>query len=80
MVLPHPFSTPLGGLGKNSYSKLSSGNTMHISQHCMFNNVNSQMVEMTYNFMSMGALLIFLGLGWGAGEQLVIQTNRRHEG
>jgi hypothetical protein len=46
----------------------------------MFNNVNSQMVEMTYNFMSMGALLIFLGLGWGAGEQLVIQTNRRHEG
>jgi hypothetical protein len=30
--------------------------------------------------MSMGALLIFLGLGWGAGEQLVIQINRRHEG
>jgi hypothetical protein len=28
----------------------------------------------------MGALLIFLGLGWGAREQLVIQTNRRHEG
>ncbi len=37
-------------------------------------------LDMTYNFMSMGALLIFLGLGWGAGEQLVIQTNRRHEG
>ncbi len=37
-------------------------------------------LEMTYNFISMGALLIFLGLGCGAGEQLVIQTNRRHEG
>ncbi len=37
-------------------------------------------LEMTYNFMSLGVLLIFLGLGWGAGEQLVIQTNRRHEG
>jgi hypothetical protein len=56
MVLPHPFSTPLGGLGKNSYSKLSSGNMMHISQHCIFNNVNSQMVGNDLQFHFYGGI------------------------